>query len=116
MKVKLELPSYTFLLFDDLSEAGPLFKAIANARLCKESGYGTAMKVEQCPVTEIPKLELVPDSYDATPNDVMKELKARAEQSDVRWLEQYNKATALTKELNELKEKHEKIVAAASNL
>lgn len=114
MKVKLEIPYPSFLLFEDLNDVGPLFKAIASARVCKEEGYGKDRKVIEADPECVPTLQIVPSTYDVAKTDLQQVLLDRVQASENRWLEQYNETNKLKEELkaaNAKLAKHEAISA-----
>lgn len=107
MKLKLEIPAYTFLVLPACNESGALLAGIAQGILVKEEGYGKDKKFLVS--DEKVKIELVDDNFNAETTDPFKKLQEQLANSQNEWHVEYNKRTKAEKELSEIKKKLESV-------
>ena len=109
MHILFSMPYGTYAVFGP--EHAPMLAALSTAKLVKEDGpYSDMFYVES---TEVPEVKFVANiKFEPMPEPMVK-IQERAANAETRWLEQYNKANALEKEVKALKEKLQSVAQSA---
>jgi len=107
MNIMVEIGNqYLRLRIDD--NIGPLLEALSKTEIYQSKGWASDKKFVPCGTAERPErpgIEIVDDVdfEEATP--IIASMTQQVESANKQWLEQYNRANELDKELKELKAK-----------
>lgn len=84
------------------TNCGALFESLASAQTVRTSGYGSSKRYQLDGQADISVTAVADEQFDAIP-DPIKKLQEEKAASDSRWIEYYNKASELEKQLKALK-------------